>query len=194
MALRVTTQFTGLTGAPYLNVFNFPGSGSSDAAAAAVAASNFWQGIADKLSTALSWTRSGEVEEFDPANGQVSALHSTDPVNGVGTQAGERMPFAIQGLVRWRTGVFVDGREVRGRTFIPGLTQDMNDNGTLLPAVQSDIAADAGTLAALLGVWSRPIEPDPDADPPIAGRPGQIIPVSASSVWNQFAILRSRRD
>jgi hypothetical protein len=193
MALRATTVFTGSTGTPYLNQFHFPGSGATDAAAAASAASTFWQAISANMANNLSWTRSGEVEEFDPATGLTTAVHSTDPVSGAGVNAAEMLPFTSQALVRWRTGVFQDGREIRGRTFIPGLTQDELADGLLLPAMQTLIANAAGTLADLLGVWSRPREAS--AGPPVVeARAGQIVPVSASSVWNQFAVLRSRRD
>jgi len=193
MALRVKTTFAGLTGAPYLNLMHFTGTGGTAASAAAVAVSNFWGEIDARMHTSLTWTRDGSVEEFNEETGAITALHATDAVSGAGALGGEPLPFAVQGLVRWRTGVFVDGREVRGRTFVPGLTESDSTSGVLGAGAAAAMTSAAGTLEDALAIWQRP-KVDRTVDPPVVERIGTIVPVASHSIAVQFAVLRSRRD
>jgi hypothetical protein len=96
------------------------------------------------------------------------------------------MAFATQGLIRWRTGVFIAGRELRGRTFIPGATESRSANGrpdstyiTTAETAAQDLL-DNAALGAALVVYS------------VTHR--QVELVQSRSVWGQWAVLRSRRD
>lgn len=190
MALRVTTEMSGPPGSPWLCQMHFNGTGSTDAAVAAIAVSDFWDDIKAAIVNDVTFSRSGEVEEFDPETGDITDLHSTDAVAVVGTDADEALPWVTQILVRWRTGVYVAGRERRGRTFIPGISLNGLDNGRVHSSFVALFGTAAGTLAAApLAIWSRPVYVDGELE-----RAGNITPVASSSVWNQFAELRSRRD
>jgi hypothetical protein len=196
MTFRVETTITGMTGAPYLSVMHFRSSDVADTPDAAVAAvGDFWGDLPSILANDMSFTVSGEVPEFDPATGTASAFWSVTPVTGTFSEAGEKIPFAAQGLLRWGTGGVVNGRQVKGRTFIPGITMGGIDEGGLLASTAATIAAAGNTLLgaadAQLVIWSRPVtgSEDPEDD-----REGSEHLAATASVWSQFAVLRGRRD
>jgi hypothetical protein len=127
------------------------------------------------------------VEEVDPATGLITDVHTTSQSTFAGASASEPSPWAAQVLARWRTGVYVGGREVRGRTFFPGPLESNITDG-VLPVVAvnaydliwSTHLADADTLAAGDRViWSQ--------------THGAAYNVSSASTWNQLAVMRSRR-
>ena len=179
---RIRTTFSGLQGAPYLSTFYFSDGGGT-AQQAATAAGNFWAAVDAKMSVAMTWVQDSEVAEVNVGTGAVEGVSSIVPMNGVGGVAGDALPPATQGLVRWRTGVFVAGREIRGRTFIPGCVES-ESNG--LPAGSSTAVWNAAASAliadatSLFVVWSK--------------THGVEQVVTAGGAWNQFAVLRSRRD
>lgn len=181
--LRVRTIFSGTTGAPYVNTLFFDGTGSVNAASAVAAAGAFWEDLEPAMSDDLLWTTSDEVTEMTEA-GQVVGVYSIAPISGAGTATSERVARAVQGLIRLRTGIYVAGREVRGRVFVPGATEGMNANGQVLAATQAVMQAAVDTLVSTavpnLVVWSR--------------KNATAIPVEGGTAWNEWAVLTSRRD
>lgn len=125
-----------------------------------------------------------EAEIVDPASGMITGTLPLTSGSFPGTDTGDQLPVMTQGLVRWRTGVFVGGREVRGRTFVPSPTEDKSTMGkpTALytGGLQTAAQAMADDEAAGLAVWSR--------------ARGQAHPVSTATVWSEWSGLRSRRD
>lgn len=181
---RVTTLFTGTPAVGGgINQFYFAETAGSAAQAHAAVAS-FWAGVKTQMSSALTYTVAGEIELFDAATGQITGLATTDAVTSVGTQAGDMLPPATQGLVRWRTGFFANGRELRGRTFLPGMVEGSNLNGAPASTVVTALSGYAASLVSgtnhQLSVYSR--------------AHASAAPVTSSSVWTKWAQLRSRRD
>lgn len=185
--LRVRTVFTGVTGSPWMNTLNFGGPGQTgnqtDADAAVAATGAFWGAVDALINTAVSWATLPEVL-FLGDDGVAAASFATTPATGTGAGAAEIMPFATQALIRTLTGVFVGGRQLRGRIFIPGLTEASNQSGSVIAATQTALQTAANTLNAVvtppLAVWSK--------------THATVEPVSSATVWSQFAVLRSRRD
>lgn len=180
--IRVRTVFSGLTGSPYLSTMHFIGTGSTDAAAAVAAVGSFWSAIDALMWNSLTWQTEADVDEVDPA-GNLTAIHGVTPETGAGGVIGTPLPFATQALVTWRTTAFLGGRNLRGRTFIPGLTTSALAAGQLEGTSQGTIQTAAGTLvaaAAQLGVWSK--------------RYLAIHEAVSGSVAVKFAVLTSRRD
>lgn len=180
---RVRTSFTGVTGAPWVSTAFFnETAGTAQQAATAVGA--FWNSADSLMEASVSWTTLADVEDVDPVTGNVTSVVNTTPVTGSGVAATTGLPVATQGVVRWRTGVYVGGREVRGRWFIPGLATTANTDGVPSSTMLSTLNTAAATLIAdantVLFIWSR--------------KNGQAQPVSSGSCWTQFGILRSRRD
>jgi hypothetical protein len=182
--IRVTTEFGGVTGTPWVSQMYFAGSDAAAAAGASSDVSVFWTNLEDRIEDSVTYVVSGEVPSIDPATGDIIEVHFVTSNSGSGSATGDPLPRANQGLIRWRTGIYLSGREVRGRTFVPGPVEiDSGANGVPTPTYVSDLAAAANTLVGLtsdLGVWSP--------------THGVFHVATGSSAWNQFAVLRSRRD
>ena len=181
---RVRTVFTGTPGAPYLSTMYFAQSAGT-AQQAATAVGVFWGAVDAVLSNSMNWATEADVAIVNAADGAVTAAVATTTSLGTGSLPGAQLPRASQGLIRWLTGVYVAGRQVRGRTFVPGLTEDANTtDGILVPATAATIDAACATLIgsanADLEVWSRSL--------------GQSNVATVGTTWAEFAVLRSRRD
>jgi len=102
-----------------------------------------------------------------------------------GTEGTEKLPPATQGLIEWRTGFFVGGREIRGRTFIPGLSNSSSAANGVPTSTWLTLAAAAST--AIIGWTSSDF---------VVYSPTkhQKALVTAGQPWNEWAVLRSRRD
>lgn len=182
---RVTTVFSGtlITGGG-INRLYFADTGGLTAQNAVTAAGNFWNAIRPQMSTSVTWTTQPIVDVMDPVSGNIT---SQIPVTGSsfsGTNGAAQIAKATQGLLQLRTGIFVGGREVRGRIFIPGCTTTSVSAGNadsvytaaLVTAGQAMIADANSTL----GVWSK--------------THGTFVGVVTSSSPSKLAVLRSRRD
>jgi hypothetical protein len=183
--LRVTTRFSGIPGTPYWNNIFFAGSSAGEAAAAHNAVGDFWAAIAGLVTTQLEGQVQSDVDVVNPASGLVTGTFNV-PQRTIDFVGGAAQPAMVQGLIRLRTGVFVSGREIRGRIFVPSPTTETNSGGvpSLAYTQALDTAANglltAGSGAGGLVVYSRTRL--------------QAAAVSSVSTWTQFASLRSRRD
>jgi len=183
--LRVRTAWSGYQGVPYLSTHYFSRIDGGSAAFAADAVHALWVGAKDVISSSLSWTIEPEVAVIDSATGTLTGVDNIGGGNsGTGDASGEILPFATQGLLRLGTTTVVEGRILKGHTFIPGATEAHSNLGVPTSGYRGVIdAAFADMLAvddSFLLVWSR--------------THGQIGPVLSGSCWNQWAVLRSRRD
>jgi hypothetical protein len=183
MTHRVNTSMTGLQGGPWFSSMVFDGSGTADAQASADAVRAFWLAISTSMGAGLTITVDPEVIAFDPATGDPTGVESTSTAQITTGGAGEPLPWSTQGLMRWRTGVFIGGKEVRGRTFIPALTEGHNTAGRPAAALLTILNAAGATLILAspdLQVYSR--------------THGVVHNVTARSTWTEWAELRTRRD
>lgn len=183
--IRVRTQFQGPPGAPYLSTLFFGGD-LAGADAANTAVGFFWGAIDNELAIGLSWATLGTVDEVDPVTGKTTAATVVTPQVGTGSVTPSNYaPQATQGLIQWRTNTFVNGREVRGRTFVPGIgATRVSASGKPVGSLTTAMANAAATLIAAAGsdlvVWSK--------------RNGVAYSALVGTAWNDFAVLRSRRD
>ena len=184
--LRILTTWTAPQGAPYYTNMYFAGLNQAQAEDAHSAVAGLWNNFQADISTAYGCTVQGDVDVVTPATGQVTDQHTVAPVTFAGDDAGQPLPFTTQGLIRWSTGFWQSGRQVRGRTFIPGITEGQTQGGVPDPAF---IAVWNPFLVTFLGatdpgnefgIWSRTA--------------GNHTAVSAGAMWDQWAVLRSRRD
>ncbi len=113
---RVQTVFTGVAGSPYYSTFHFS-AGFGSATAAVAAAGGFWNAVDGSMFNECTWDIPGEVEVIDDSTGNIIAVENATPQSGTGGLSAQPLPPATQGLIRWRTGQFVGGREIRGKTF-----------------------------------------------------------------------------
>jgi hypothetical protein len=181
---RVRTTLLGATGAPWLNTLWFDFTGGT-AQQAATAAGAFWTTIKASQASAISFATEAAVSTISTLDGKPTAVTNTTPVTGVGAVGTDRIPPIVQALCRLRTGVFVGGREIRGRFFVPGLTEAASDatgnpTSTVLTAINGALTTLVGDANSILVVYS-----------PTNFR---IDPVVSADAWNQWATMRSRRD
>lgn len=183
--LRVRWIGTGGPGTPYYGAFHFGGTTEGEALIAVSVVEDFWVELSAEINTALTITVQPEVDVVDPATGNVTGTFIT-PGGVVDCAGGGALPPSNQGLIRWRTGEFVAGREIRGKTFIPLVPQEYSNGG--VPAVTYTTALQqAGNNLLSNGVGAGGLVVYSDTH-------NQAALVSAASPWNQFAVLRSRRD
>jgi hypothetical protein len=179
---RINVLYTGFAGLPGTNTLyaHENGISAADQVAAVLA---FYTGLASAFRSGLHIAVDSVVEIVDSTNGQTTGLDDTGAGGTVtGSNSGALLPPSTQLLVRWRTGVFFSGRELRGRTFLPYFTENDNSSGAPSSGLVASVQTAAQTMAddANLAVFSP--------------TKFQWADVSAAQVWNEWAVLRSRRD
>lgn len=186
MALtRLRALWTGVAGSPaYLNLH-------FDVDAVDVELANdFMIGLLELLSPyqlpSTTWTTEPIAVFINPATGQPTGSASVTPSSGIGNNSGAMVARAAQMLVRWKTGQFPVGREIVGHTYVPYLYSGaMNASGGVEETTRSDIE---DAIGALLGDGALP-------EPVVWSRTqAASYAVNQAEVWNQWAVLRSRRD
>lgn len=154
----------------------------------------FFQAIAAEIRTGCVLTQDPVVTQLSFATGKPSAVFTgTLPAAVTFSAADAFLPQATMALVRFNTGIFINGRKVVGRSFIPGLTELANATG--VGPVGSTITA-LGNANAALGatvlsnidqvVWHRPNK--------VTGAPGTAEVVTSRSVSSTWAVQRNRRS
>lgn len=183
--LRVTTQHTGP--AAGFTVWHFDGTLAAPAAAqdAADAAAAFWNTIRPLVTNDQTMTVLPEVAEVNVGTGQTEGVAATTTTPAIGTSTADQIPQAAHALVRWRTGLFFAGRELRGRTFIPGLgTASNGPSGEVILATRTSLNAAATTLLS-----------DPDADFGVWSQKNAAFATASTGLtWTEWAVMRSRRE
>jgi hypothetical protein len=188
---------TGFTGAPgYTNLY-YANPVADNLPLAAIA--QFWTDIAAYFPTTAEVQVPGEGDYIEDTTGEITGGWSQSAPPAIGMTGSGNYSGASGGLVHWHTDGIVNGRRVRGRTFLVPFVVGMYDtNGSLQSGVVSLIQASALTLVAAegadLAVWSRPVEGDATATPPIAARAGSSHVVTNASCPDLAAVLRSRRS
>jgi len=180
---RVTQVATGVAGSPYYLTGYFDSN-----AGTAQQACDAWRAL---LSAGVATYCSGlifqaitEGQEVDPVTGNIVNLPPMTAAAVTFTGAGDPLPPATSLLLRWRTGTYIAGREIRGRTNIPRMAETDNLLGVptagLITTWQGRQTALFATANARHVVWSP--------------KNGVWAASISGSPWGQWAVLRSRRD
>lgn len=178
---RTQTFLTGTDGSPYVST-NYWGD-TPTVQQVIDATANLWNIYDSYMVDNCFWSVDPVVVTVDPTTGEITESESGNGANGQGASAVEMLPPHTQILVRWRTGFYAGGREIRGRTFIPALADTVNLEGNV-----STTTATALTTALNTWILTAP-------NPLIWSRvTGQTAAVINASIWTEFAVLRSRRD
>jgi hypothetical protein len=144
---------------------------------------DFWTTYAaNHLNDGCTFTTFGVCTVVDPTTGQPTGTAGSGPdISATGSAHGDPIPYSSQGLGQIHTGVYVNGRELRGRIFLPGATEDDSVDGKPATGYVSDVAAQLVTLSSsALCVYSPTHH--------------MFASNSTTACWNQWAVLRSRRD
>jgi len=183
--LRVRTVWSGVAGAPFYTNHFFQG-GDDQAAAqdAADAVNAVWSALAGSLVNDLTAHVEGDVFKINMASGQPEDVFSVNGVDHGFTSTGNPLPWFTQYAVKFNTGVFINGRALVGRTYIPGWPVSAADvNGRPVGGVSTTVSAAFSPLindSANFGVWSR--------------KNAQWASLTGLGLPTEFSTLRSRRD
>lgn len=182
---KVDIVWTGLTGTPYFSQMWFahqPGKAS----AAATAVSTFFTANQGRIALGLVGSIEDDQTIIESTTGQAVAVEQGGSApNIVASGSSEPLPFASQFVLRLRTSVFIDGRRLQGRMFIPA---PVENDSTGRPTAQlvtlwNTAAATLLTSSISFGAWE------------VYSRKHRVeAQVVSASGWNQWGVLRSRRD
>lgn len=189
---RITAVWSGFRGAPGYSNFFFGGEATTpeEAEDAAEAVSGMFTTFRPFLPSSVDITIQPTAEIIDETTGNITGQVDITPPEEVGGSSVGTYSAASGAVINWNTSAYLNGRRVRGRTFIVPLTTDSYDtNGDLtvpaLNVLRNGAARLAGGASPLpFVVWSRPR----------AGGGGTANPVTSATVPDTPAVLRSRRD
>ena len=156
----------------------------------------FFQALVTLLPTGLKITvpAAGDVINDTTGNLVGAWTAATPPADVTGTSAAA-YPGPAGAMVHWLTGGFLDGRRVRGRTFIVPITASFFDtNGTLGASTVTTIQNAANTFLTTVGtqfhIWHRPFAGDATHPAHIGGS----ATVTSARVPDLTVTLRTRRQ
>lgn len=180
---RVRTAITGGPGGAELSTHYFDTSaGTAQDAADAVRA--FWADCSGVIDGSYHFTVEPLVYTIDLTTGQAIATTTTSTTAVTGGSGTDPLPPATQALIRWHTGAFTGGRELIGKTYIPGMVENYNAAGIPTSTLLTTLTTACNNLGSggppNLVIWSR--------------KHHLTAPAGLGSVWNQWAVLRSRRS
>lgn len=181
-------QWTGSRIGNGATVLHMLGSDFTGSAAAVTSAIRAWfQGMQSSIPDDVTISFPSEVFEKDAATGELLDVLTITPPATVTGSFSSSYPANAGCVVKWSTGIVVNGRRLNGRTFLVPRAGIFTINGNVDGAV---IAADATRHATLisaltaagnpLGVWSR--------------THGTIREVSGGATLVRPSSLRSRND
>lgn len=193
MAARLRVSWQNWPGAPGLSTFYFL---QAPTQAEVDAVRTFFNALAALIPSGLTITVPNSGDIFTGDNGGLTDVWSVPTAPAVVTGTGAGVYAGNAGaVVHWLTTGVVNGRRVRGRTFlVPLIGSAYSTSGAILASALTTITG-AATAYATSGdanrvVWSRPYV-DPKGIKP--SRPGSISSITGTRVPNLAVSMRSRR-
>jgi hypothetical protein len=182
---RQRTLWTGFPGAPGYTTLYWNHSTGPNLAAL----QTFFTGIADRLPSNCTIQIQNSGDSIDELTGQLTGSWTgaaQTPIPGTGAGAYSAPAGAH---INWRTNAVLNGRRVRGRTFLVPLYGGAYDtDGTIAATVLTDLRTNLATFVAAVApnllVWTRPV----------GGSGGGATPMTTADIPDKSAVLRSRRD
>lgn len=160
--------------------------GGPDPSGATLAA---FQAIASTLPSGVTIEVPSSGDIIDEATGQLTNVWDGPSPGGTVTGSASNAAAAgVGAVVTWDTGGIVNGKRVRGRTFlVPLATAAYEADGTISASYLNEFPDFANALiGAQLCVWHRPTTP--------GGSDGSNHEVTSFRLPDKVAILTSRRD
>lgn len=179
------TVWTGVAGSPYYTTIRQIDSGPTTPQAFADAWEDFLVGLQGVTDNGLVAVVENDVRQIDSTTGETTGVITISGATVAMTAAGDALPPQTQLLCRLLTPTFVGGRRIRGRIFIPGQLELFNSvvgqpDAGLRTGVEDNLEDFITAVSNDLVVYSRTHH--------------AFSAVNSVSVWNQWAVLRSRRD
>jgi hypothetical protein len=148
----------------------------------------FFNAIKSNFPNAVTWDIPGSGDVIDETTGLITGAWTAGTAATITATGGTGSYVAGTGaFVRWQTNGIVNGRRVRGRTFLDPLVVGAFDaNGTIATAALGGLQPAATALAASgkMLIWHRPTP---------GGADGSTHAVVAGTVPDKVSSLRTRR-
>ena len=183
--MRHRTTWTGFVGGPGVTTLYW----DAGSAVNLTAWNAFLTAIQARFPTVVTWQSQNQGDVIESTTGVISgswAGAAQPSVSGTGVGAYTAPSGCV---INWRTAGVVDGRRLRGRSFMVPLHGGAYDSdGTIsaaaLTSLRTALATFQAAAAPVLQVWSRPLD----------GAGGSNHTVTSADIPDKAAILRSRRD
>lgn len=183
--MELRTVWVGVAGSPYYTTLRaFHGNDLTPEAF-----SDAWDACltarAVDFPSFISATIESELRLIDSVTGDLTGTEVTTGNTFAGSSSGDPLPRASQALIRWSTPAIVAGRRLRGRTFLPCIIESFNTvNGkpdaSLLSAWATNLSTFISACQGELCIWSP--------------THGSVANVTGGVLWDEWAVMRSRRD
>lgn len=203
--LRVRVTIDGFVGGPGLNTYYFMDD-VEDGAMASTCCARVRDALiagAGLYPPAVTHQVQPEVDKVNPVDGKATETFVAEtfgPVAGTYSN-GNQAPAAVAALIKMQTAAIVDGKRVKGRSFLsPIALGHLDVDGRLAAAGLTAAGLTAVGLLDLieqgpfLAVWSRPRAAGSGKFGNLTARPGQAVHAVSVTVPAKLAVLRSRRD
>lgn len=140
-------------------------------------------------SSKVTWSFPNTGEVIDSATGQATGAWSGGTFQTVAASgAGTSWANGVGARVRWNTGVYHNGRRVRGSTFLVPLQSGVYDtDGTLVGSAVTAMQTAAAALVTAVPTMGIHTRPHPGA------ADGGFATVASAEVPDKVSWLRSRR-
>lgn len=148
----------------------------------------FFTALTAMFPTSVSWNIPSSGDTIDIPSGKIIGAWAGGTGATVTGASGSAYVAGTGAMVRWQCTQVINGRRVKGRTFlVPLITGAFDTSGTITNANVTTISTAAATLAGTgtLQIYHRPSGP--------GAVDGALANVTGSSVPDKVVSLRSRR-
>lgn len=191
--LRMTMVWQGFAGAPGYTNLHFLNPDTPTQVAldeTAVKVKTWLQTIAPYLPSTAAIGYPGTMDMLDTATGDLLDVFNIPVQAATQGASGSAYSAAVGACVNWQAVGIVNGRRLRGRTFLVPLAGAFAPDGTLDNSFRTTLLTASNTFANStsgldISVWHRPSPGGSD------GAAGQV---TAATITDKTAVLRSRRD
>jgi hypothetical protein len=182
---EIRAQWTGVSGSPYYTTLRGLSGGSTTPQEMSDAFDTFLGNSASLIDDTLVCVISPEVRIIDSADGETQSVSTITTNTATFTGTGDPLPPFVQGVIRLQTGVFLSGRRLKGKIYIPGMLES-NNTAAGLPS--------AGFVSGLETTWNTFLS-TVGSDYVIYSPTHRAFgSVTGGAVGGEWSILRSRRD
>jgi len=191
---RIRVQTTGWSGGPGISTFYINDAVAENAATAQAAVDGLdpiWDEIVGLFPASWTATVITAVDTLSTGTGAITATDTITPWTKTGGSSAGFGPLASGGCVTWLTNTFLNGRRLKGRTFVSPVASEFADtDGT----PKSNMLTGLNGFGAGWAGWSDGTSSPVVWHRPVAGAGGASDTIVSYTVRDQFAVLRSRRD
>lgn len=192
---RVRCGMTGFIGAPGVATFYF-----LDTDTAVASLKTFWDSVGAMMPATVTIQVENTGDILEDTTGEITGSWASDVVAASpgGSDGSYSAPSGA--IVSWETNTYLDGRRLRGRTFVVPLSGNQyQTDGTIVNGSLTALAGFGITLITeqsdSLVVWHRPrtAKAADGSRPAVAARAGGHGLVNSCRVPDRAAVLSSRR-